>query len=239
MLTLERDPEVRGDTPDPVERASTHPTRKGRIIPSAVVLVVAILILWPASYGGVTGLTLVRGNSMIPTYHTGDLVISLKLPAYRPGEIVSYTVPAGQPGAGGRVIHRIFSVSDGGAYTTKGDNNPEADPWHFQSSDVMGSAVVAVPQVGAIVGVLSNPIVIGGFGGLLATLLLWRSDPKRERRSRHDQAPTDAATISSRPVLAEGRSTTLHPSFGRPEVDWAADDFVSFESDAADQRARP
>jgi signal peptidase len=249
MLTLVRDPEVRGDTPDPVERAVTRTTstsRTRRIIASAAVLVAAIVILWPASYGGVTGLTLVRGNSMIPTYHTGDLVISVKFPSYLPGQIVSYTVPAGQPGAGGRVIHRIFSVSDSGVYTTKGDNNPETDPWHFQSSDVMGTALVAVPQVGSVLGVLSNPSVIGLFGGLLATLLLWRSDPKRERHSRHNHpavvavpiAPPIDAPAAPLPARVAGRVVTLHPSFGRADVDWAADDFVSFGSDAEDPGAR-
>jgi signal peptidase len=148
-------------------------------VASAVFILAALLLLWPAQFGGITGLTLVNGASMNPTFHTGDLVVSVRLPAYQPGQIVSYLVPAGEPGAGGRVIHRIFSVDSEGIYTTKGDNNPDVDPWHFRSADALGTAIFALPGIGIMLGGLSSPLVMGVAFGLLVTLLLWRKPSRR------------------------------------------------------------
>jgi signal peptidase len=177
--------------PEPVvQHAHVKPRKRAwRIVESAVIFVVAIVILWPAQFGGLTGLTVVSGHSMEPTYHTGDLVVSLRQLSYAPGDIVSYKVPAGQAGEGGRVIHRIFSIdsSTGAAvYSTKGDNNPSVDPWHFGTNDVMGHALFSIPSMGSVLGGVTNPIVVGLASGLLVTILLWRigSAPKKHRHRR-------------------------------------------------------
>lgn len=159
------------------------------ILGSVILFVVALVFLWPAQFGGITGLTVVSGQSMEPTYVSGDLVVSVRQASYEPGDIVSYTVPAGQPGEGGRVIHRIFTVdtSSGAAvYLTKGDNNPDIDPWRFGADDVMGKALFAIPAVGAVLGGVSNPIVVGLASGLLVTMLMWRigSEPQKRRHRR-------------------------------------------------------
>jgi signal peptidase len=135
-----------------------------------------VALVWPAQFGGITGLTVVDGHSMEPLYHTGDLVISVRQPAYAVGDVVSYQVPEGQPGAGGRVIHRIVAV-DNGVYSTLGDNNPDLDPWRFESGDVLGKAVFMIPSIGAIGTVLGSQagLIAGLACGLLVTILLWRS----------------------------------------------------------------
>jgi signal peptidase I len=165
--------------------------RPWRFVGSVLIFIVALVILWPAQFGGITGLTVVNGHSMEPTYHTGDLVVSLRLPSYQNGDIVSYLVPKGQPGAGGRVIHRIFSIDNSSgstAYTTKGDNNPSVDPWHFGNGDVLGMALFSIPAMGSVLGGASNPIVIGLVAGILVMLLVLRigSAPKKRR---HRGAP--------------------------------------------------
>ncbi|MEJ1231171.1 MAG: signal peptidase I [Galbitalea sp.] len=163
-----------------------------RYAASIAIFLAALALLWPAQFGGFTGLTVVDGHSMEPTYHTGDLVVSLRLPSYQYGDIVSYLVPTGQPGAGGRVIHRIFAVdsSSGSAvYTTKGDNNPSVDPWHFHSGDVLGKALFSIPAIGSVLGGVANPIVVGLVAGILVVILLWRIGSAPKKRRRHRGAP--------------------------------------------------
>lgn len=169
--------------------APTQPSRRSsgvRRILSTLVVVGAIAVLWPAQFGGITGLTIVNGHSMEPTYVTGDLVVTVRQFGYLPGDVVSYTVPEGQPGAGGRVIHRVIDEdavsaatgADGAVlpFVSQGDNNPDVDPWRFGAADVMGRAVFAVPGVGSLIGSLGNPLVVGLGVGLLVTVVLW---PKR------------------------------------------------------------
>jgi signal peptidase len=156
-----------------------------------VIVIVALVAFWPAQYGGITGLTVVDGESMEPTYVTGDLVVSIRQPSYSVGDIISYTVPSGQDGAGGRVIHRLNSIdsSDGVTiYTTLGDNNfDQVDPWIIGPQDVMGKALFVIPAVGNIIGGMSNPLLIGLISGVLVTVILWSSDSKEEKRLKKAQ----------------------------------------------------
>lgn len=159
------------------------PRRIVRRVLSFLLFAAVLVVLWPAQFGGITGLTVVSGESMQPTYYTSDLVISLRQPSYAVGDVVSYVVPSGQPGAGGRVIHRILTVVDvNGApvYTTQGDNNPSIDPWQFGSADVLGKAVASIPSIGSVFGSQSSVLFVGLACGLLVTVLMWRSGGSAE-----------------------------------------------------------
>src|SRR4029079_17591415 len=59
-----------------------------------------VLVLRPTSLGGPATYIVIRGDSMDPTYATGDLVILEQAASYGPGDIVAYRVPAGELGAG-------------------------------------------------------------------------------------------------------------------------------------------
>lgn len=159
--------------------AAARPRRAGRVertVLAWLLLAVAVVVLWPAPWGGTLGLTIVSGHSMEPTYHTGDLVLTVRQPGYAVGEVVSYVVPDGQPGAGGRVIHRIVEA-DGGTVTTRGDNNAAADPWTFTPSDITGRAVLQLPGVGLLWSPAVFPFLIAIVIGALVTMLLWPSRP--------------------------------------------------------------
>ncbi|MFL0410388.1 signal peptidase I [Microbacterium paludicola] len=154
---------------------------------SWLLLVLAVILLWPAQYGGLTGVTAVNGHSMEPTYHTGDLVASFRQSGYAVGDIVSYQVPQGQPGAGGRVIHRIVSARVVGGetiYSTQGDNNPQADPWTIRDGDILGRAIVAVPGVGAGLTPEGAPLLLALSLGFIVTMLLWGDGDGHRARAR-------------------------------------------------------
>lgn len=163
------------DAPEPTTAERTSAGRVGSVLGWLLVAAAAIL-LWPAQWGGLTGLTIVSGHSMEPTYVTGDLVVTWRQADYAPGDVISYTVPADQPGAGGHVIHRIVTAepgTGGTVYTTLGDNNPAADQWDITAADVTGSAILHVPGLGRFLGPAVLPIIFAAALGGIVTVLLW------------------------------------------------------------------
>ena len=107
---------------------------------TAAVVVFWIMFLRPVSLGGPADYVIVSGHSMEPTFHTGDVVFAFEQHSYRRGEIVVYRVPAGEPAAGDRVIHRIVGGSADKGFVMKGDNKTGVDPWRPKAGDVVGEA---------------------------------------------------------------------------------------------------
>jgi signal peptidase len=137
----------------------------------AAVLVVAWL-LWPTSLGGQTTLTIVSGHSMEPTYYTGDLVVT-RAAAPKVGDIIVYQ-PADVGGA--RVIHRIVGGNATEGWVMKGDNNSWLDPWQPKGSEVLGTARLHLPHVGAVAHFLVSPVLWVGLILIAGALLLWPRD---------------------------------------------------------------
>ena len=116
---------------------------------------------------------------MLPNYHAGDLVITREHRTYRIGDVIAFEVPAGSPGAGLHVIHRIIARTPDGLYVTMGDNRDTVDPWQLAGSDVIGSVAVHVPYVGSVIRVLREPPVFAWFVGSLVLVGLWVVDRRR------------------------------------------------------------
>lgn len=177
------------------ERTTAERTRAHRVrsVLGWVLVAVAAILLWPAQWGGLTGLTIVSGQSMEPTYYTGDLVVTWRQADYAPGDIVSYTVPADQPGGGGHVIHRIVTAEPGPSgtvYTTLGDNNPAADQWAITAADITGTTILHVPGLGRVLGPAVLPIIAAAALGGIVTVLLWRdSEDDHGDPAQEDTAP--------------------------------------------------
>ena len=161
------------------------------------VVFVAALTAWfftlrPGSLGGPATYVLVRGISMEPTYHDGDLVIIRRSSSYRVGDIVAYRIPAGDVGGGLTVIHRIVGGSASSAYTTQGDNNPEPDPWDPTIGQIEGSTWLVLPRAGAIMLFLRAPIPLASLAAAMAVgMVVYRQGgvkPDHGRRARVHRA---------------------------------------------------
>ncbi len=149
----------------------------------ALLLVGVFALLWPATWGGLTEFTIVNGNSMEPVYGTNDLVLTVQQTSYEVGDVISCEVPAGQDGAGRRVIRRIIAVDDTGekpVFTTQGDNNPSVDPWKVKNEEILGEAKLYVPRIGAVVGG-SSGLMLGIVAGFAALVVFWPSRPPASR----------------------------------------------------------
>ena len=130
---------------------------------TALVLVITwMAFLRPAWLGGPATFVLVRGDSMLPTYQNGDLLLALAQPGYSVGDAVAYRVPATEVGAGHLVIHRIVDIRADGSYVFQGDNNPAVDPWKISSADLAGHVAIRLPGVGRALALLLSPTILGG-----------------------------------------------------------------------------
>lgn len=118
---------------------------------SLLALLALAAALAPTQVGGHVGYVIVNGNSMEPTLHKGDLVLTWRTGAYQPGDVVTYRQPRL-----GYVIHRIIDF-DGERFTLQGDNNHFADSYHPTKQEVVGRQWVRIPRAGALLNRLREP----------------------------------------------------------------------------------
>jgi len=161
-----------------------------RRLMSGVTLVVFLLIAaaWmvafrPQALGGPARYLVIRGDSMVPTYVSGDFVVLHTQSTYHAGEIVAYAVPKGEVGAGLLVIHRIIGGDAARGFTVKGDNNPAPDPWRPRQADVVGSAWVVIPGVGQAIVAIRSPLMMAGLAAaIVVAVVLFRMPARTTRR---------------------------------------------------------
>jgi signal peptidase I len=175
-------------------------TRLARLCP-VLGLVVALgllagwaVLLRPESLGGSVVYLVVRGDSMLPTYQTGDLVVLRAQTTYHPGEIVAYRVPAGEIGAGHVVIHRIVGGDASSGFDLRGDHNPAPDPWRPRATDVAGAAWFVVPGAGRVLATLHQPVVLGSLAAAL--VVGWFVAGRPHRRADDDELPVASGASS-------------------------------------------
>jgi signal peptidase I len=148
-------------------------TKRSRKIPGplAAFLIVVMALTWilfaPRQLGGQASYVIINGNSMVPQYHSGDLVILRQSDRAEVGDIFAYLYPEL-----GAVIHRIVAV-DGDHFTFKGDNNSWLDGYHPTSAELIGKAWLHVPGVGAAVIWLRRPLPLALFAGMIGGLLMF------------------------------------------------------------------
>lgn len=145
------------------------------------------VLLRPESLGGTTAYLVVRGDSMLPTYETGDLVILRADRSYRAGEIVAYRVPAGELGAGHIVIHRIVGGDGSTGFQVEGDHNPAPDPWRPRTTDIVGAPWLVLPGAGRILATLHQPVVLGALAAALVVGWFVAGGPRRDEEADEEE----------------------------------------------------
>ncbi len=165
---------------------SRSAARKSRRIRSVVAnsllvifLVSVVWVFWPSTLGGCSTFTIVSGKSMEPTYYTDDLVWA-RCGEYAVGDVVIYE-PLTETKA--QVIHRIIGGSSEQGWQIQGDNNNFIDPWNPTDDQVLGKALVHIPNLGNVIQFVSSPIVWTSVLVIAGGLLLWPA--KAGRRSKH------------------------------------------------------
>lgn len=133
------------------------------------------LTLRPVSLGGPATYVVVRGDSMLPGFHSGDLVVLQAAAGYEVGDVVGYVVPDGEVGAGHVVLHRIVGGDGEAGFTVEGDNNPAPDPWVPRTADVAGRLWLLAPGFGRVITLVHQPAIAGALAvSLLVMLVLSR-----------------------------------------------------------------
>ena len=139
------------------------------LLPLAKLAALACLVvagLWfglPQSLGGRADWVMVSGTSMLPRFHTGDLVLVEHQSSYRVGEVVAYRVPNGQIGAGHVVIHRIIRGNGRTGWTLQGDNRTAPDLWHPTNRDVLGAKQLRIPDAWFVLRIFHMPVLLALF----------------------------------------------------------------------------
>jgi signal peptidase len=148
-------------------------------------LCLAATMLLPAAFGYQR--YVITSGSMTGTYDRGSIVFDRAVPTsdLQVGDVITYTPPASS-GVDGLITHRIVSITDHGkggvSYRTKGDANPDPDPWRFQlDQPTQAQAAFSVPYLGYGIAALSmlpiRMLIIGVPALLIALALiarLWR-----------------------------------------------------------------
>jgi signal peptidase len=130
-----------------------------------IAFVVLVCLFWaqdlrPQWAGGRAAYVLVSGKSMLPRYHTGDLVLVLKQPSYHVGQLIAYRVPKGDPLAGAQVIHRIIGGDAKHGFIVKGDNRSAPDVWRPKPGDIVGAKALRVPNAIVVLQFFRSPLLL-------------------------------------------------------------------------------
>lgn len=146
---------------------------------------------------GQAAVVITHGVSMNPLYHQGDLVIVARAASYSVVDIAAYNLPGRDEVA----LHRIVGGDDS-AFVFKGDNNESVDPLTPRGDQLVGRAVLHIPQGGLWLETLTSPPVLG----LLAFALLAGGGAATTRHRRKRRRAAMSRHISTRPAA--------HPAMG-------------------------
>jgi len=158
--------------------------------------------VWPSQWGGDTTFVIVKGNSMLPNFHTGDIVVARAEDELEIGDVVVYAVPEGA-GEGKLIMHRLVGVDPDGTLVIQGDNRDEPDQFDVTADDVVGVARIHLPKAGLLVRYMGTWWFIAATVSLFVFVQLW---PEQDEDIAADAAAEDGgrALASSEPAAAVG-----------------------------------
>jgi signal peptidase I len=173
--------------------AVASPARRTRYGPLALAFALAAIAawgIWPSRLGGATTVLAVEGNSMLPTYRNGDLVVARSDGGYETGDVVVIRVAIGDAGRHALVVHRIIDVRSDGSVVTKGDNRATADGFPTTVDDIVGRARWRLPRGALLLHLLSSWPVLALITGTLVAVSLWPTGTSRTAREPRGERGT-------------------------------------------------
>jgi signal peptidase I len=145
-----------------------------RRVAMAVILAMAAIAMWAVSTKQFTYIS-TYGVSMNPVYYEGDLVFVKKASSYEVGQIAAYH------GVGGiQVLHRIIGGDAEQGFVLKGDNNDSIDAITPTAEEIIGRAVLHVPDGGMWLQPILSPTSLGMLGFLFASGATARAKSRRD-----------------------------------------------------------
>ncbi len=190
-----------------------------------LISVLALLFIVPAAFG--LERYVIAGGSMTGSIPRGSLVFEESVPVsdLRVGDVITYMPPA-DSSIPNLVTHRIHSIRQD-TFRTKGDANPDIDPWTFKlTSGTQAREVAHVPLVGyaflalqdrttriAFVGVPSGLIALHSLGQLLMGLRRRRTGAQPDAAdAKPAEVPSPAPMLIPAQAQADhGRATIPRP----------------------------
>lgn len=122
-----------------------------------LLLVVSVILIWPASLGGKITMVMVSGTSMFPTYQNGGIVFAVGHDTYTQGDVIVYH-PDDLPCDSCNIVHRIVGGNGVDGYETLGDNNENQDVWQPTDSEIVGKVEFYL-EIGGVALIISNKML--------------------------------------------------------------------------------
>ncbi|HET7567077.1 MAG TPA: signal peptidase I [Gaiellaceae bacterium] len=184
--------------PAPARSACRHGLCRANAAAKVALIALAVAawawFLLPQALGGRAAWVLVSGKSMLPRYHTGDLVLVRKQSSYRVGEVIAYRVPKGDPMAGLQVIHRIIGGDAAHGFVVQGDNRTAPDSWRPTPEDIVGAKLLRVPNGVFVIQHLRSPLFLGLLAASLAFVyVVGAGRGKDEEDAESEEPETESA----------------------------------------------
>jgi signal peptidase len=104
----------------------------------------------------------VQSNSMVPTFHKGDLLVLVGVSPnqLQVGDIIVFSPKEGAT----PIVHRIIKINEDGTFQTKGDANTQQLPFEksIKPEQIHGKSVLIIPYLGWIKITFVDLITLGG-----------------------------------------------------------------------------
>jgi signal peptidase len=174
-----------------------------------VVMVLALGFILPALFG--LQRYVITGGSMTGTYDLGSVVFEENVPVddLQVGDVITYVPPA-ESGITTLVTHRIVE-RHGDTFRTKGDANPQVDPWTFELTaatqnrvrfDVpyVGYAFIALGDRATRMAVIGLPALIIALYSLVELVGALRRKPEADADDAALDVPEPRSADDARPT---------------------------------------
>ncbi len=170
---------------------------------------VAWYFLAPSQIGGQADYVTIRGVSMEPVMHKGDLVILRKKDHYEVNDIAAYRSEDVRQ----VVLHRIVA-RDGNRFIMKGDNTNGPDRQRPLESELIGAKWVQLDGMGTWLNRAREPKYSALLAGLAVLLAGGTAGAAHSRRHRRPRSTTPPLPRRSRPAPASPALTAALATCG-------------------------